>query len=276
VKGRKSETGPPERSESYLALVPSRGISLRSGGPVSLFRPFYSFLLMPTILLVEDDPNLGQLVQEYLTMKGYSTDRATDGNLGLQRFMSQSYDLCIFDVMMPKKDGFTLAKEVRMGNREVPIIFLTAKSMQEDTIQGFKVGADDYITKPFSMEELLLRIQAILRRSQRGTNAAEPNNYQIGSFSFDYPHQLLTHTADGQESQPQKLTSKESELLKLLAQNLNQPVSRSFALKMVWGDDSYFNARSMDVYVTKLRKYLKEDPSVQLVNVHGEGFKLIV
>lgn len=228
---------------------------------------------MPTILLVEDDPNLGLLVQEYLTMKGYQTDRATDGNQGLQLFMAGHYDLCIFDVMMPKKDGFTLAKEVRMDHRDVPIIFLTAKSMQEDTIQGFKVGGDDYMTKPFSMEELLLRIQAILRRYQRTTEATEATTFQIGSFSFDYPHQLLSRTAD---TQPQKLTSKESELLKLLAQNLNQPVSRSFALKMVWGDDSYFNARSMDVYVTKLRKYLKEDPAVQLVNVHGEGFKLIV
>jgi DNA-binding response OmpR family regulator len=236
-----------------------------------------SLTIMPTILLVEDDPNLGQLVQEYLTMKGYTTDRAINGEQGLQLFMTGQYDLCIFDVMMPKKDGFTLAKEVRMDHRDVPIIFLTAKSMQEDTIQGFKVGADDYITKPFSMEELLLRIQAILRRYQRSTDSIEPTVYQIGSFSFDYPHQLLSR-ANGEptEGLPQKLTSKESELLKLLAQNLNQPVSRSFALKMVWGDDSYFNARSMDVYVTKLRKYLKEDPAVQLVNVHGEGFKLIV
>ncbi|MCK8492076.1 response regulator transcription factor [Spirosoma sp. RP8] len=235
---------------------------------------------MPTILLVEDDPNLGQLVQEYLTMKGYATDRATDGNQGLQKFMAGQYDLCIFDVMMPKKDGFTLAKEVRMAQREVPIIFLTAKSMQEDAIQGFKVGADDYVTKPFSMEELLLRIQAILRRYQRSADAPEPTVYKIGSFSFDYPHQLLSRSAENEpqieiESPAQKLTSKESELLKLLAQNLNQPVSRSFALKMVWGDDSYFNARSMDVYVTKLRKYLKDDATVQLVNVHGEGFKLI-
>ncbi len=227
---------------------------------------------MPTILLVEDDPNLGQLVQEFLTLKGFTTDRVTDGNQGLQHFMDGQYDLCIFDVMMPKKDGFTLAKEVRMANRDVPIIFLTAKSMQEDTIQGFRAGADDYITKPFSMEELLLRIQATLRRYQRSGDAiGDPSIYQIGSLSFDYPRQLLTHNGVAQ-----KLTSKESELLKLLAQNLNQPVSRSFALKMVWGDDSYFNARSMDVYITKLRKYLKEDPSVQLVNVHGEGFKLIV
>ncbi|HLL94123.1 MAG TPA: response regulator transcription factor [Spirosoma sp.] len=229
---------------------------------------------MTTILLVEDDPNLGQLVQEYLTMKGYATDRATDGNQGMQQFMAGQYDLCIFDVMMPKKDGFTLAKEVRMAGRDVPIIFLTAKSMQEDTIQGFRAGADDYITKPFSMEELLLRIQAILRRYQRSSEIAEPTTYRIGSLTFDYQHQMLSY--DGNGVPPQKLTSKESELLKLLSQNLNQPVSRTFALKMVWGDDSYFNARSMDVYVTKLRKYLRPDPMVQLVNVHGEGFKLVV
>lgn len=231
---------------------------------------------MATILLAEDDPNLGQLVQEYLTMKGFQTDRATDGNKALDLFTQGQYDLCIFDVMMPKRDGFSLAREVRMMGRDVPIIFLTAKSMKEDTIQGFKVGGDDYMTKPFSMEELLLRIQAILRRYQRGTTESEQSIYAIGSFSFDYPHQLLTRPVEGSELLSQKLTSKESELLKLFAQNLNQPLSRSFALKMVWGDDSYFNARSMDVYITKLRKYLREDERVQLVNVHGEGFKLIV
>ncbi|CCH02952.1 two component transcriptional regulator, winged helix family [Fibrella aestuarina BUZ 2] len=227
---------------------------------------------MPSILLVEDDPNLGQLTQEYLTLKGYPTDRATDGNAGLQQFMANTYDLCILDVMMPKKDGFTLAKELRMANRDVPIIFLTAKSMQDDAIQGLRLGADDYITKPFSMEELLLRIQAILRRYQRTENVPETGIYQIGTFQFDYPRQTLTRNGDGAG---QRLTSKESELLKLLAQNLNQPLGRSFALKMVWGDDSYFNARSMDVYITKLRKYLKDDEQVQLVNVHGEGFKLV-
>lgn len=232
---------------------------------------------MPKILLAEDDPNLGQLVQEYLALKGLDTDRATDGNQALELFTHGQYDLCIFDVMMPKKDGFSLARDVRMTGRDVPIIFLTAKSMKEDTIQGFKVGADDYVTKPFSMEELLLRIQAILRRYQRGVaDALEPNTYTIGSFTFDYPHQTLSRDADGAEPSSQKLTSKESELLKLFAQNLNQPISRSFALKMVWGDDSYFNARSMDVYITKLRKYLRDDERVQLVNVHGEGFKLIV
>ena len=230
-----------------------------------------------TLLLVEDDPNLGQLVQEYLTMKGYPTDRATDGQQGLDLFTQGRYDLCIFDVMMPKRDGFALAREVRLTGRDVPIIFLTAKSMPDDTIQGFRVGADDYITKPFSMEELLLRIQAILRRYQRGSaNVAEPTTYTIGQLTFDVPRQTMTFLGTDGEPVAQKLTSKETALLALFAQNLNQPISRSFALKMVWGDDSYFNARSMDVYITKLRKYLKNDPAVQLVNVHGEGFKLII
>ncbi|WP_234735953.1 response regulator transcription factor [Tellurirhabdus bombi] len=227
---------------------------------------------MPKLLLVEDDPNLGQLLQEYLSAKGYDTDLATDGNKGWQEFIANTYDLCIFDVMLPKKDGFSLAKEVRMSGRDIPIIFLTAKSMKEDTIHGFRVGADDYMTKPFSMEELLLRIQAILRRYRKEDTPAQSSIYQIGTYSFDYDHQLLSRNGN---EQTQKLTSKESELLKLFAQNKNQPLSRSFALKLIWGDDSYFNARSMDVYITKLRKYLKEDESVQIVNLHGEGFKLM-
>ncbi|WP_128548565.1 response regulator transcription factor [Larkinella soli] len=226
---------------------------------------------MPKLLLVEDDPNLGLLLQEYLKSREYDTDLATDGQLGWQRFVEADYDLCIFDVMLPKKDGFSLAKEVRMSGKDVPIIFLTAKSMKEDTIQGFRIGADDYITKPFSMEELLLRIQAILRRYRRSEEPhPQPSTYQIGSFMFDYDHQMLSRNGTST-----RLTSKESELLKLFAQNKNQPLSRSFALKVIWGDDSYFNARSMDVYITKLRKYLKEDESVQIVNLHGEGFKLM-
>jgi DNA-binding response OmpR family regulator len=230
---------------------------------------------MPKLLLVEDDPNLGSLLQEYLTMKGFETDRATDGEQGLRQFMAEQYDLCVFDVMLPKKDGFTLAKEVRMAGRDVPVIFLTAKSMPDDTIQGFRAGADDYLTKPFSNEELVLRIQAVLRRYNRGPIVTEPTHFQIGIFDFDVPHQTLTRPGPDGQPLTQKLTSKESGLLKLFAQNLNQPLSRSFALKVVWGDDSYFNARSMDVYVTKLRKYLRDDDAVQLINVHGEGFKLI-
>lgn len=225
------------------------------------------------ILLTEDDPNLGQLLQEYLANKGYQTDLATDGNAGLKRFLEGSYDLCLFDVMMPKKDGFSLAKEIRLTNKEVPIIFLTAKSMKEDTIQGFKVGADDYITKPFSMEELLLRIQAVLRRYQKTTQIAEPQQalFTLGKYAFDFDHQLLTLNGT-----TQKLTSKEAALLKLFCENKNQPINRSFALKLIWGDDSYFNARSMDVYITKLRKHLKDDSSLQIINLHGEGFKLLV
>ena len=227
---------------------------------------------MPNLLLVEDDANLGSLLQEYLIDKGFPTDLATDGQKGWQSFVDKTYDLCIFDVMMPKKDGFSLAKEVRMTGRDVPIIFLTAKSMKEDTMQGFRVGADDYVTKPFDREELLLRIEAILRRyKKQPDNQEEAKVYQVGQYSFDYSHQQLSAN-----DKSVRLTSKESELLKLFCQNLNQPISRSFALKTIWGDDSYFNARSMDVYITKLRKYLREDTSIQIMNLHGEGFKLMV
>jgi DNA-binding response OmpR family regulator len=171
---------------------------------------------------------------------------------------------------MPKKDGFSLAKEVRMKDKDVPIIFLTAKSMKEDAIHGFKVGADDYITKPFSMEELLMRMKAILRRINKQEPDIQVNNFKIGAYDFDsQTNNLIINDSQN------KLTTKESELLKLLCQNKNQAVSRSFALKLIWGDDSYFNARSMDVYITKLRKHLKEDPSLQIMNMHGEGFKLI-
>lgn len=224
------------------------------------------------VLLTEDDPNLGMLLQEYLNAKGFDTDLARNGEEGIKMFIEQGeYDMCICDVMMPKKDGFSLAKEIRMKDKEVPIIFLTAKSMKEDTIQGFKVGADDYITKPFSMEELLMRMKAIFRRINKQDSDSPATVFKIGSYNFDTQTNSLSYN-DTQN----KLTTKESELLKLLCQNKNQSVSRSFALKLIWGDDSYFNARSMDVYITKLRKHLKEDPAVQIMNMHGEGFKLIV
>jgi DNA-binding response OmpR family regulator len=226
---------------------------------------------MAKILLTEDDPNLGMLLQEYLEAKGFTTDLAKNGEEGIKFFLEKgNYDMCILDVMMPKKDGFALAREIRMKDKEIPIVFLTAKSMKEDTIQGFKVGADDYITKPFSMEELLMRMRAILRR----INKQEPDNqvveYSVGDYNFNAQTNILAINET-----KNKLTTKESELLKLLCQNKNQSVSRSFALKLIWGDDSYFNARSMDVYVTKLRKHLKEDPTLQIMNMHGEGFKLI-
>ena len=224
------------------------------------------------VLLTEDDPNLGMLLQEYLNAKGFDTDLARNGEEGIKMFIEKgNYDMCISDVMMPKKDGFSLAKEIRMKDKEIPIIFLTAKSMKEDTIQGFKVGADDYITKPFSMEELLMRMKAIFRRINKQESDVPTNTFQIGEYSFDAQTNTLAH--NGSQN---KLTTKESELLKLLCQNKNQSVSRSFALKLIWGDDSYFNARSMDVYITKLRKHLKDDPSLQIMNMHGEGFKLIV
>lgn len=221
------------------------------------------------ILLTEDDENLGMLLREYLVAKGYETDLLPDGEAGYDAFMSKKYDVCIFDVMMPKKDGFTLAKEIRMVNTEVPIIFLTAKSMKEDIFQGFKIGADDYLTKPFSMEELLFRIEAILRRT-KGTLASQ-DVFQIGKFKFDTQKQQLI---DGEKVV--KLTTKESELLKLLCNNANKVLERNFALKTIWVDDNYFNARSMDVYITKLRKHLRDEPAVEILNVHGKGYKLVM
>ena len=221
------------------------------------------------LLIVEDDENLGQILKEYLEIKGFSTYLARDGEEGLTTFNQQDFDLCILDIMMPKKDGFTLAREIRLLNKEIPIIFLTAKSMKEDTIEGFKIGADDYITKPFSMEELLLRIKAVIRRTS-GTNHETKSSYEFGKFKFLYDQQILQ--IDGED---QKLTSKESELLRLLCQNINQTLDRSAALKLIWKDDSYFNARSMDVYIAKLRKHLKKDENIQILTIHGEGFKLV-
>lgn len=222
------------------------------------------------ILLAEDDTNLGILLQEYLENKGFETLLVRDGNEGLNVFLKEKFNLCLLDIMMPKKDGFSLAKEIRIKDPEIPIIFLTAKSMPEDAIQGFKVGADDYITKPFSMEELLMRIKAIFRRTNPISNSKEQEVFDIGNYQFDSRIQELIIN-DGHV----KLTTKESELLKLFVQNKNQIVSRSYALKLIWGDDSYFNARSMDVYITKLRKHLKHDSNIQIINLHGEGFRLI-
>jgi two-component system, OmpR family, response regulator len=222
------------------------------------------------VLLAEDDENLGSLLQEYLVAKNYETDWVTNGERAFRYFEQYHYDICIFDVMMPIKDGFTLASEIRMLNHSVPIIFLTAKSLKDDVLEGFSVGADDYITKPFSMEELLFRLEAILRRT-KGGKGVDQNEWTIGKFTFDAKKQELKV-----DKECQKLTTKESDLLKLLCVNINQVLERNFALKAIWIDDNYFNARSMDVYITKLRKYLKPDPSVQIINVHGKGYKLIV
>jgi DNA-binding response OmpR family regulator len=225
-----------------------------------------------SILLVEDDPNLGSLLKEYLEAKDFNTTLAVNGKQGYERFREGGYDLCLLDVMMPVKDGFTLAREIRKEDKNIPIIFLTAKSMKEDAIEGFNMGADDYITKPFSMEELQARIKAVLRRSKgQAMLMAEQKEYVVGQYKFNHPKQLL----EGFGKQ-QKLTTREAELMKLLAQHLNDVVDRSYVLKTIWGDDNYFNGRSMDVYIARLRKYLKEDPSIEIVNVHGRGFKLLL
>lgn len=223
------------------------------------------------VLLVEDDPNLGSLLKEYLEAKGFSTTLAANGKQGYDVFSKDKFNICILDVMMPVKDGITLAKEIRAIDNNVPIVFLTAKSMKEDAIEGFNAGADDYITKPFSMEELLLRIKAIIRRTENKPSlTTEQSTFDIGKYKFDYKHQTLDYNGV-----QQKLTTKEADLLKLLCLNANEILDRNFALKAIWHDDNYFSGRSMDVYIAKLRKYLKEDSSVELINVHGKGFKLL-
>jgi DNA-binding response OmpR family regulator len=221
------------------------------------------------ILLCEDDENLGMLLREYLNAKGFETTLCADGEAGYKAFVDNKFDLCVFDVMMPRKDGFTLAKEVKQVNKDVPIIFLTARNMKEDVYLGFELGADDYLTKPFSMEELTYRIEAVMRRSMKLKNK-ERVSYPLGSFVFDIQKQTLTR-----EGNTIKLTTKECDLLALLCVNIGEILQRDYALKTIWVDDNYFNARSMDVYITKLRKHLKDDPSVEIINVHGKGYKLI-
>ena len=225
------------------------------------------------LLLCEDDPNLGNLLAQYLVAKGYSVDHRTDGKQGWEAYTKGKYDLLILDVMMPLKDGFTLAKDIRKRDEKTPIIFLTAKSMKQDTITGFQSGGDDYITKPFSMEELLLRVNAVLKRSHGLVPKEEaPTKYELGSFVFDVRKQVLSG-ANGYEDR--KLTTKETDLLRMLCIHRNGLLPRDLALTEVWGDDNYFNGRSMDVYIAKLRKYLVSDKRVEILNVHGKGFRLI-
>lgn len=222
------------------------------------------------ILLAEDDNNLGVLLRSYLTAKNYETELFVNGNLALEAFSNGSFGLCILDIMMPEMDGLTLAREIRLTNPDIPVIFLTAKNQKEDIIEGFKSGADDYITKPFSMEELLYRIEAILRRMVTPGVNKKDDSYTIGAYSFDPLKQILACN-----DQVIKLTTKESELLELLCRHGNEILERNYALKTIWIDDNYFNARSMDVYITRLRKYLRKDPSVKILNIHGRGYKLI-
>jgi len=222
------------------------------------------------VLLAEDDENLGSLLREYLVAKKYDTDWFRNGEDAYKNFVKRHYDLCILDIMMPVKDGYTLAKEIRLTNIDVPIIFLTAKSQKEDVLEGFKAGCDDYITKPFSMEELIYRMEAVLRRTNKMGKLNTQQVFNVGDYVFDTEKQILKNG-----DQTQKLTTKETDLLKLLCLNKNSILERNFALKAIWIDDNYFNARSMDVYIAKLRKYLKDDPSVEIINIHGKGFKLI-
>lgn len=221
------------------------------------------------LLIAEDDVNLGKLLNTFLNAKGFSTTLCENGEIAFNTFRKGNFDFLILDVMMPIKDGFTVAKEIREFDKNIPILFLTAKSMKEDKLTGFEMGADDYLTKPFEMEELVARIHAILKRTGN-ENKEDKNNYNIGKIKYDASLQSIE--IDGEKS---KLTTKENMLFHLLVKNKNEILDRNAALKAVWGDDNYFNGRSMDVYIAKLRKMIKNDETLQIVNVHGQGFKLI-
>lgn len=226
------------------------------------------------ILLVEDDTNLGFVVQDNLKKAGYDVKLCIDGQMGLQTFLNEAFHICLLDVMMPKKDGFSLAEDIRKQNADVPIIFLTAKGMNEDKIKGFKTGGDDYITKPFNFDELVLRIEAILKRTRNKTNASTKGDkdlFTIGKYSFDFRNQILAIN-----NNKKLLTKKEADLLKLLCIHKNQVLAREIILNSIWGNDDYFSGRSMDVFITKLRKYLSEDSQIKIINIHGVGFKLLL
>jgi len=222
------------------------------------------------ILLAEDDDNLGLLLQTYLKSKGFDVELVRNGKTAFERFNEQKFDFCLFDVMMPIMDGFTLAKEIREIDKKIPILFLTAKALKEDKLEGFALGADDYLTKPFSMEELLARITAILRRVETPSDS-EDSVIMVGKITFE-PELRILHLLEGDK----KLTTKENQLLTLLVKNQNEILDRQATLRAIWGDDNYFNGRSMDVYIAKLRKLLKEDEAIEIMNVHGKGFKFIV
>ncbi len=225
------------------------------------------------ILLVEDDQNFGTVLREYLTLNDFEVTLAKNGMEGFEKFKKDTYDLCILDVMMPYKDGYTLAKEIREKNKDVPLIFLTAKSMKEDVMKGYKVGADDYLNKPFDSDVLLMKIRAIIQRKSAETkNEPAKFEFQIGKFLLNSKLRFLK-LGDGE---PIKLSPKESELLKMMANYENDLMPRELALTKIWREDNYFTSRSMDVYIAKLRKYLKEDPNVEILNIHGEGFRLVV
>ena len=225
------------------------------------------------ILLVEDDPNFGTVLKDYLMMNEYEVTHAKNGMEGFEKFKKDDFDLCILDVMMPYKDGFTLAKEIREKNTDVPIVFLTAKTMKEDVLKGYKVGADDYLNKPFDSEVLLMKIKAIIQRKATETiSDSKQFEFKIGRFDLNSKLRFLKF--DGEN--PVKLSPKENELLRLLALHENDLMPRELALTKIWRDDNYFTSRSMDVYIAKLRKYMKLDPQVEILNIHGEGFRLVI
>ncbi len=225
------------------------------------------------ILLVEDDPNFGSILKDYLMMNDFDVTLAKNGMEGFEKFKKDTFDLCILDVMMPYKDGFTLAREIRDKNKEIPIIFLTAKTMKEDVLKGYKVGADDYLNKPFDSEVLLMKIKAIMQRKSSEVKAENRKfEFQIGKFNLNSKLRFLTFEND----EPIKLSPKENELLKMLALYENDLMPREVALTKIWRDDNYFTSRSMDVYIAKLRKYLKPDENVEILNIHGEGFRLVI
>jgi two-component system, OmpR family, response regulator len=226
-----------------------------------------------SILLVEDDPNFGSVLRDYLGMNDFEVTLAKNGMEGFEKYKKGNFDLCILDVMMPYKDGYTLAREIRERNQEVPIVFLTAKTMKEDVLKGYKVGADDYLNKPFDSEVLLMKIRAIM---QRKASEVKPDStvfeFEIGHFHLNSKLRFLTF----KDEAPVKLSPKESELLKLLAVHENDLMPREMALSKIWRDDNYFTSRSMDVYIAKLRKFLKPDERVEILNIHGEGFRLVI
>jgi two-component system, OmpR family, response regulator len=223
------------------------------------------------ILLCEDDLNLGMVLKNYLELNDYDVELERDGRLGLAAFQRDKFDICLLDVMMPNMDGFTLGEEIRDIDPEVPLFFLSAKTMKDDILQGYKLGADDYITKPFDSEVLLMKIKAILKRNEDLNKESEYVEFDLGTFHFNPRLRELKHG-----STLLTLSPKENELLKMLAEHKNDLLPREKALKKIWGSDTYFNGRSMDVYIAKLRKYLKEDPNIEIVNIHGNGFRLMV
>ena len=225
------------------------------------------------ILIAEDDLNFGEVLKSYLDLNGFNADLAQDGIKALKKFNDKNYHLCIFDVMMPNMDGFELAKEIKKKDDKIPIIFLTARALKEDVIEGFKIGADDYITKPFNSEELLYRVKAVIKRSDKEISNKE-TEFDLGKYHFNFPLRILEFN-DGTEKSTQKLSPKEAQLLRLFCIHKNNVLPRSLALKEIWGKDDYFTARSMDVFVTKLRKYIEKDPNLEIINIHGNGFRLV-